>query len=106
MCQGVERAARSLRSVRCFRRRTPARGPLDGRSIPAYDPLIQRWYTTAEVGAELGVTDTTVRQLIRARRLEARVLLGGSRPVFRISEEALERYRKRYVRNTLRDDWE
>ena len=65
-----------------------------------------RWYSTQEVAAILGVTSETVRRLIRARRLAAVVILGGERPTFRISEQALEEFRRKFTRDSLRDERE
>ncbi len=67
---------------------------------------MKRWYSTQEVAAELGVSAETVRKFIHERRLAARVILGGKRPMFRVSADALADFRRRWVRDSVRDDWE
>jgi excisionase family DNA binding protein len=79
---------------------------LDTAGDDAETTNMTRWYSTEEIGVILGVTSETVRRLIRARRLAATVFLGGERPTFRISQEALDEYRRRFTRDSLRDDWE
>jgi ribosomal protein L19E len=52
------------------------------------------------------MSSETVRRHIRERRLAAVVFTAGERPVFRISQEALDAFRRTYTRDTMRDDWE
>lgn len=68
--------------------------------------LRDRWMHTSEVAEELGVSVDTVRRLIGARRLRARVLLISGRPTFRVRRSDFEAFFSAHVRDSIRDDWE
>lgn len=82
-------------------------GSLDEASQPA-DPywVEERWLTTSEVAAVLGVSVDTVRRYIRERRLRSFALVKGERTVYRVRRADLLVFRATYVRDTMSDDWE
>lgn len=64
------------------------------------------WMTTAEVAAELGRSTETIRRYVRERRLRADVIVINGRATIRISRDDFDEFRRRYVRDTIDDDWE
>lgn len=69
----------------------------------------KEWLSTSEAGEELGgLSDDTIRRLIAERRLAASLIYGrpGRPPTIRIRREELDRFKSRYVRNSLTHDWE
>lgn len=55
-----------------------------------FKPMIAKHVTTAEAGAQLGVTDSRIRQLILEGRIEA-TNVGG---VLLIKQSQIDRYKK------------
>ena len=62
--------------------------------------------TVAEIADLLGVSSETVRRHIRERRLRATVLTTGHRVTYRIRPADYEAFRRDFVRDSFRDDWE
>jgi excisionase family DNA binding protein len=57
-----------------------------------------RWLTTGQVAALLGVSRSTVTRWIRDGKLAAHAISVGARPTYRVRETDLRAFVRQYVR--------
>ncbi len=56
----------------------------------------QRWLTTVQVAARVGMSSEWVRREILAGRLRAIIIRRGTRAIYRVAEPDLRAYLRRY----------
>jgi len=62
---------------------------------------MERYLSTQQVAAQLGLHRTTVLRLVEDGLIEARIYTYGSRPTIRITQEAVHRFLARYTDSDL-----